>query len=220
MKKHTMIRSLILTAATSLGLALSASAQSSDVSTSTTTVPTDSGWGLIGSNYTSVNFRYKDLDSGPPSASRGVGVQFNQAVRDGFDFQLNYDWNRASTYNARFTDQDLNLGGTLYSRLAWGKPFVQALAGWEWARGGGASDNSFAYTLGAGVEFQVAQAIAITPYVNFVRATGFNRSEFDPGVKATYRINRQWGVTAGIEYDAIRHTKDATLYTAGVNYHF
>jgi hypothetical protein len=83
--------------------------------------------------------------------------------------------------------------------------------------GGGAAASR---TLGTGVEFQVARQFAITPYINFVRATGFNRSEGDFGVKGTYRFTRQWGLTAGVQYEAISHAKDATQYTLGVNYHY
>lgn len=219
MKQHTKIRFLILTAAASLGLALSAAAQSSDFAVPSPT-PTELNSGLLGTGYTSVTFHYTDLDGGPPSALRGAGVEFNQAVRDGLDFKLGYDWSRASAGAYRFTGQDLSAGAVLYTKLDWGKPYVQALAGWEWARGGGYSDNSFAYTLGTGVEFQVAQRFVLTPYVNFVRATGFNSSEFDLGAKATYRFSRQWGVSVGAEYNAVRHAKDATTYSVGVNYHF
>ncbi len=217
MIQKTKLTYLISAAAASLGLALAASAQSADVA-----APTVSGphWGLLGTGYSSVSFRYTDLDNGPPSAMRGVDVTFNQALHDGLDFNLGYSWGRASTATTRLTDQDLNAGVTVYSRLDWGTPYVQALAGWEWRRGFGSSDDSFAYTLGTGVEFQLAKPVVLTPFVNFVRATGFNRSEVDYGVKATYRINRQWGVSVGWKYDSVYHAKDAQDFTLGVNYHY
>jgi opacity protein-like surface antigen len=214
MNQKTKLKFLISAAAVSLGLALSAAAQTADVA-----VPA-AGWGLLGTNYSSLTYRYTDLDNGPPSALRGAGVEFNQAWQPGFDFTLGYDWARASAGSLRLTSQDLNAGVTAYTKLEWGKPFVQALAGWEWRRGGGASDSSFAYTLGTGVEFQVAQAFVVTPYLNFVRATAFNRSEGDLGVKGTYLLNRQWSLTAGVEYQAISHAKDSTQYSLGVNYHY
>lgn len=210
----------ILAAAASLGLALSAAAQSTNIAVPTPT-PVVSGPGLLGSGYTSVAFRYTDLDNGPPSSMRGMDVEFNQPLQAGYDFKLGYDWSRASAGPIRLTYQDLNAGVVAYSNLEWGRPFVQALAGWEWRRGGGSStNNSFAYTLGTGVEFQVAPAIVLTPYLNFVRATGITRSELDYGVKATYRVNRQWGVSVGWEYDSVYHAKDAQVVSLGVNYHF
>ncbi|MBS0663505.1 MAG: hypothetical protein JSR48_09580 [Verrucomicrobia bacterium] len=211
---------LILAAAASLGLALSASAQTAAAATSAPAPVVDHGAGLLGSGYTAVTFRYTDLDDGPPSALRGVAVEFNQPLQAGYDFKLGYSWARASADPIRLTDQDLNAGVVAYTNLDWGRPFVQALAGWEWQRGRGASDSSFAYTLGTGVEFAVAPALALTPYLNFVRATGFNRSEADYGVKATYRVNRQWSASVGWEYNDVMHHKDRQTYTIGVNYHF
>ncbi|MDB6095154.1 MAG: hypothetical protein JWM32_2716 [Verrucomicrobia bacterium] len=212
---------LISTAVLSLGLALSAAAQNSDVSVPTpSATPSVSGWGLLGSGYTSLNLKYTDLDNGPATALRGAGVEFNQAYRDGLDFKLGYDWARATADSYRYTAQDLKFGAVLYSKLEWGKPFVQALAGWEWQRAGGVADDSFAYTVGTGVEFQITQPFVLTPYINFVRATSFNRSEVDYGVKGTYRLNRQWSLSAGVSYDAILHSKDATSYLVGVNYHY
>ena len=180
MNQKTKLVSLISAAAASLGLALSASAQTADAPASF-----GNGAALLGSGYTSVAYRYTDLDNGSPSALRGAILTFNQPLQAGLDFTLSYDWARASADPIRLTNQDLNAGVTAFSKLEWGKPFVQALAGWEWRRGAGVSDSSFAYTLGTGVEFQVAQPFLLTPYVNFVRATGFNRSEFDLGVKGT-----------------------------------
>jgi len=219
MNQTSKLKYLILAAAASLGLAIAAAAQSADTVV-TAPAPVEAGPGLLGSGYTSVTFRYTDLDNGPPSARRGVELAFNQPLQAGLDFKLGYDWSRASADPIRLTFQDLNAGVAAYTKLEWGKPFVQALGGWEWRRGGGTADSSFAYTLGTGVEFQVAPAVVLTPYVNFVRATGFNRSELDYGVKATYRVNRQWSVSAGYEYDAVRHTKDQNVYTLGVNYHY
>ena len=217
MNQKTKLVSLISAAAASLGLALSASAQ-----TATAEVPASFGNGaaLLGSGYTSVAYRYTDLDNGPPSALRGAVLTFNQPLQAGLDFTLSYDWARASADPIRLTNQDLNAGVTAFSKLEWGKPYVQALAGWEWRRGAGFTGNSFAYTLGTGMEFQAASELALTPYINFVRATHFSQNEVDYGVKATYRITRQWGVTAGYEYDAVQHAKDRNVYTLGVNYHY
>ncbi|MDB6127841.1 MAG: hypothetical protein JWM35_1737 [Verrucomicrobia bacterium] len=219
MKQKNQLALIISAVAISLGSTLAATAQTSDVAVSSS--PTEeSGAGMIGTNYSALSFRYSDLKSSPASAFRGAEIEFNQAWKPGLDFSLSYDWARASADALRLTSQDLNTGVTVFSKLDWGKPFVQALAGWEWRRGGGGSDNSFAYTIGTGVEFQLSHQFVVTPYINFVRATGFNRSELDYGVKGTYRITRQWGVSVGAELDAVRHAKDAMTYTVGVNYHY
>ena len=66
----------------------------------------------------------------------------------------------------------------------------------------------------------MAPALVLTPYVNFVRATSFNWSEVNFGVKTANRLTRDWSVTAGVQYAAVRHAKDGTGLTLGVNYHY
>jgi hypothetical protein len=95
-------------------------------------------------------------------------------------------------------------------------------AGWSWQDASGVSfnDDSFTYKLGVGTEFQVAPALTVAPFVNFARATGFDANQFELGAKASYRINREWGVTARAEYISARHATDSAEYSLGVNYHF
>lgn len=218
MKQNTKITSLIFAAAVSLGLAASASAQSANVA-----VPTPSetvSTGLLGSRYTSATYNYIDLTGPGPKDANGYAIAFNTPVAAGFDLTANYDWARANYAGMRFTQQDLSLALTAYTNLSWGKPFAMVDAGWQWGKGAGISDDSFVYKLGVGVEFQAAPALAVTPYVNFVRATGFNDSEFDLGVKAAYRVTKDWSIIAKAQYDAIRHDKDAAEYSLGAAYHF
>ncbi len=66
----------------------------------------------------------------------------------------------------------------------------------------------------------MAPAVVVTPFVNFVRATGFNDSEADFGVKTAYRVTKDWSVTARAQYDAVRHYKDSIEYSVGAAYHF
>ena len=219
MKQKTKLGLTFLAAAAVLGLAAPAFAQEADA-TGTATTPSTHSWGLLGSAYSGAAFTYDHIASSSPSEWRGFNVELNQPLRAGLDFNLNYDWAQADNYLLRLTQHDLNAGVTAFTSLDWGKPYVQALAGWEWREGNGPGTNSFAYTLGTGVEFQVAQSLVLTPYVNFVRATSFNSSEFDFGVKTAYRLTREWSVTAGVQYAAVRHTKDGTGFWAGLNYHY
>ncbi len=216
MKQTKNLKNTILAAALALGLAASATAQSA----STTPATTDVGAGLLGTNYAQLSLNYLDLNDGPPSVARGFNFAYNQRLSSAFDFNADYDWARADAYGQHATQQKINVGATAYSGLEWGKPYVQALAGWVWQKAGSFKDDSFAYTLGTGVEFTVAPKLTLTPFVNFVRATGFNQSEFDLGVKAAYRLNKEWSLTARAQYDAVRHSSDAAEYSAGVAYHF
>ncbi len=219
MKQKIKLSLTLLTAAATLGLARPARAQDATPAT-TMPAPEAHNWSLLGSGYSGVAFTYDHVSGASPSEWRGFTFDVNQPLAAGLDFNLAYGWRRASDSAVRLTQQGISGGVTAFTALDWGKPYVQALAGWEWRDGHGASDHSFAYTLGTGVEFQVAQALVLTPYVNFVRATSFNSSEVDFGVKTAYRLTKEWSVTAGVQYAAVRHAKDGTGLTLGVNYHY
>ena len=207
----------ILAAAFALGLAAPAFAQE-DVGMRT--YPEPQPWGLLGAGYGGAAFTYDHVSSSSPSEWRGFALDYNLPLQAGLDFNLLYDWQRAENYLGRLTQQDAQAGVTAFAPLSWGKPFVQGLAGWGWRKGDANRDDSFKYTLGTGVEFHVASSWVLTPYVNFQRATSFNRSEFDYGVKTAYRLNRQWSLDAGVQYEAVMHAKDGVGYTLGVNYHY
>jgi hypothetical protein len=221
MNKNTKLKSLIRAAALSLGLVSAASAQSANVAVPNPADTLPSG-GLLGSRYTQVEFNYIDLTGGSPSVARGFGVNYNQPLQQNFDLIVGYDWARAKWAGVRLTQQDFEIGATAYTNLAWGRPFALAAVGWSWqdASGVSYSDDSFTYKLGVGTEFQVAPALTVTPFVNFVRATSFNADEFELGAKATYRVTAEWSVTARAQYESVRHDKDSAEYSLGVNYHF
>jgi hypothetical protein len=221
MKQNTTIKTLILSAAFSLGLVSAASAQSANVAVPDPADTTPAG-GLLGARYTQVEYNYIDFTGGSPSLARGFGVSYNQPLQQNFDLNLNYDWARAKWAGVRLTEQDFEIGTTAYTNLSWGRPFALVAAGWSWQDASGVSynDDSFTYKLGVGTEFQVAPAFTVAPFVNFARATGYNASEFQLGARATYRINREWSVTARAQYDSARHATDSAEYALGVNYHF
>jgi len=219
MKQPTHFRSLILAAALALGGSTFASAQSTDTAAPAATPPAPAG-GLLGSRYTELGYNYTDLTGPGPRDANGLMAFFNQPLHSNLDLNFGYDWARSSYTGIRNTRQDAEVGATAYAPLAWGKPFVLAAAGWEWTKVAGLAEDSFRYKVGIGAELPVAAAFTVTPYVNFVRATRFNESEGDFGVKAAYRIARDWSLTARAQYDAIRHAKDAAEYSLGVAYHF
>ena len=79
------------------------------------------------------------------------------------------------------------------------------------------SDNSFAYLLGAGVEFPVGTAVAVAPFANYQDARDIaGAHEWNYGVKTSYRMSREWSTTFTV---SINDDKDMT-YAVGVNYHF
>jgi opacity protein-like surface antigen len=216
MKQKTKLGFFLLAAATALGLAAPAFAQDAGMAT----VPQSQNWGQLGSGYSGAAFTYDHRESSTPSEWRGFALDFNQPLQAGLDFNFAYNWQQADNYYVRLREQDLVGGVTAFAPLAWGKPYAQALAGWAWRTGEVVGNDSFVYTLGVGVEFQVAPAWVLTPYVDFNRATSFERSEFDYGVKTSYRLTRAWSLTAGIQYEAVQHAKDGVGYTIGLDYHY
>ena len=216
MRQNPRLAFLFPAAALALGLALPARAQNTEA-----TVPAAPiGQGQLGSAYGEADFTYHQIDSISPSAWRGFALDYNQPLQAGLDFNFAYDWGRADDYVRRLTQQNLSAGVTAYTPLEWGRPYVQGLAGWDWRKGDSFTGSSFAYTLGAGVEFQVVPTLVLTPYVNFVRATSFEQSEFDYGAKAAYRLNKSWSLTASAQYEAVMHQKDGRGFTLGVAYRY
>ncbi len=215
MKQNTNLNTLIFAAALTLGATI-ASAQSANVAVPTPTEATPGG--LLGSRYTEVTYTHIDI-AGPDNAD-GFALAFNQPLHSNLDLTAGYSWAKADfdSFNAKV--QDLDVGVKAYTTLSWGKPYALAAVGWEWQKVAGFRDDSFTYKIGVGSEFQVAPALVLTPFVNFVRATGFNASEIDTGVKATYRLNKEWSLTARAQYDAVRHDDDSKEYSIGAIYHF
>lgn len=220
MKQKITIKSFILAAAVSLGAVASASAQDASVAVPNP-ADTSAARGLIGSRYTQIEYNYIDFTgAGRPSHADGFGVTFNQPLNSNFDLSVSYDLARVRFAGVRLKDEVFEIGATAYTTLDWGRPFATAAVGWDWQKVAGMHDNSFEYRVGVGMEFLPAPKIALTPFVNFVRATSFNASEVEVGAKATYRITESWSVTARAQYEAVQHDEDSAEYSIGVNYHF
>ena len=215
MKQHTSLNTLILAAALTLGTTI-ASAQSANVAVPTPGPAASSG--LLGSRYTEVSYHYVDL-SGPAHAD-GVSLAFNQPLKPGFDLTANYSWAKADFDSFDAKVQDLDLGLKAYSVLSWGRPYAAAAVGWEWVKAAGIREDSFVYKVGVGVELEVSPALTVTPFVNFVRATGFNASEVELGAKASYRLNNQWSVTTRAQYEFVRYDDNSAEYSVGAIFHF
>lgn len=222
MKQNSSLKTFIQAATLSLGLGATAFAQSANVAVPNPADEAPAG-GLLGSRYTQVEYNYIDLDGWGPSHADGFGVTLNQPLRPNVDAFASYDWAQAKFAGVEARVHDAEVGATIYSGLEWGKPFATAAVGWQWQKvtgAGGFDDDSFAFKVGVGSEFQVAPAVVVTPFVNFVRATGFNANEFEFGAKATYRLNSQWSLTARAQYEAVEHSDNSAEYSLGVNYHF
>ena len=223
--KKTNLKLLVVTLATTFGLAASAAAQSANVAVPVPTTAPAGDQGLLGSAYTGLSGNYFKLNGEvagvTPSVARGFTFDYNQPLTDGLDLTVNYDWTRARAFAFKTTEQQVGVVTTGFLRESWGKPYLSAGLDWDHRRGNFAiTGNSLGLLAGTGVEFQVAPAFAVTPFVNFVRETHFNQNEVDYGAKATYRFDHNWSVTAKAEYHDISHSSDRMEYALGVNYHF
>jgi len=215
MKQKSTLNTFILASALALGTTI-ASAQNANVAVPTPSETT--GAGLLGSRYTEASYNYIDL---PDSEhADGFGLIFNHPVNANFDFTAAYSWARAEIQSVNVTVQDVEIGAKAFSTLSWGRPYVAAAVGWEWAKAGFYDDNSFTYKVGVGTEFQAAPALVVTPFVNFVRATSFNANEVEIGAKVAYRLNKEWSLTARAQYEVVSDSDDSLEYSIGAIYHF
>lgn len=219
MKQNTNLKSFVLAAALALGAAASASAQSANVAVPDTADATTAG-GLLGSRYTQIEYNYTDLNGTGPNHAHGFGLTYNQSLTSNLDLSVAYDWARAKYFGARATGQVAEVGATAYTTVQWGRPFATAAIGWDWTKVASIRDDSFQYRVGVGMEFLPAPRLSVTPFANFIRATGYDANEYEYGVSATYRVTNSWSITARGQYESVESGSDSSEYSLGVNYHF
>ena len=204
------VKTLVLAAAASLGLVASAAAQSMPAAAS-------AAGGLLGQNYAGVEYAYVHYNQGAPKFAHDYSFFFNQSLTTGLDIGVNYVHLRATEAGVAFRTNTASLDLTGYLDQGWGKPFLQAGAGWMWQKGGSVNENSFACLVGTGVEFPVGTAWAVAPFVNYRDARDIaGAHEWNYGVKTNYRISKEWSTSFTI---SINDEKDMS-YAIGVNYHF
>jgi hypothetical protein len=222
MKQKINPKFLILAAAFSLGLATAASAQDPNVSMTPPPRVDDSAASLLGQRYSGLTANYIDLrNHRSPNVARGLTFDYNQPLQPNLDLNASFAYTTADLVSgSKLIQRDAELDAVAYTAFAWGKPFALIGGGWSWVSADGYHDDSFNYKLGAGVEFQVAREVLLTPFVNFVRATHFNQNEMDYGVKAAFRLTSQWDLTAQAQYNALDDATDTLAYALGVNYRF
>lgn len=216
MTKKTTARTLLLAAVAAFGLAASSSAQSTDASASST--GSGAGKGLLGQSYVGLDYGYTDMHETSVFV-QGLNFEYNQPLRKGFDLNLGL----GEAWSSKFSDtrarqQDISASAVAFlPDLAWGRPFIGAGAGWMWTKAFDVKENSFAYGLDAGVEFQVTKGLSITPVVSYTEATSVHLDDkWSFGVKAHYWINNQWGLSAGIARDNMVDT----TYSVGTTFRF
>jgi hypothetical protein len=205
--KNTNIRTISLLSVLALGTAVSASAQNS-AAAPLEPAAIDPGPGLVGTNYSELSFGYQK-ESSAPSILRDYEFLSNEAFyREGIwgaDANFKFDYLRGDANGFVDHRDEAQFGLTGFMTQSWGKPFLTGDAGMAWQQAGGVSRKSLAYSLTVGVEFQVLRNLLLSPFMGYeaephlynheTPAANFPDHLLDYGVKATYRICRQWSAS-------------------------
>jgi outer membrane protein W len=213
MTKKITNRTLLIATVAAFGFAVASFAQGNP------TAGSAAGTGLLGQSYAGVNYGYTFLHDTPVSDVQAVGLEYNQPLNTGFDFNLGLSNAWSSRFsNTRAKQQDIDASAVAFiPDLTWGRPFVGVGAGWVWTKTGSLKDNSLVVNLDTGVEFQVTREFSLTPLVAFTDATSFHTdNKWNYGVKANYWVTREWSLTASV----LRNNRIDTTCSLGLNYRF
>lgn len=216
MKKQHSIKSLILVSALALGLGVAARAD--DALPAAQTAPVTGNVGLLGQVYGTLTYSYINLDATSVHADN-YRLAVNQPLAFGLDGVLSYDYTHTGDIAGSPMRQH-TLGGALRAfstSYNWGKPYVEAGVGFTTARYSGNGDDSYVWEVAGGIEFQVAPATTVTPYIQYMDAPDLpGDGQWKFGVKANHWVNSQAAVTAGVERDDDQNT----MFTVGTNFRF
>ncbi len=215
MKQKIILKFLVLAGVTSLGLTAAARADTTTAAPPAT-VATDNG--LLGQTYAGLSYSYVHLGTSPVSADR-YSFEYNQPLSAGFDAVFNYDRTQDGLLAGdRGYAQNLDAVLRAFSpSYSWGKPYLEAGLGYDRNKYAGAKDDSLALIGGAGVEFQVTNALTLTPFVRYERTNGFaDKNTATYGVKANYWLTRQWALSSAITRDDAQNMS----YKIGFNARF
>lgn len=209
MKTKHSLSSLLLAAALVTGLGATAARADVDPAAGSSLSDSVVGQGLLGQAYGTLTYSYINLDA---VSSHGDDYHFalTQPLSFGLDGFLSYDFVDFDAGHQNVVMAGLRPFST---RFNWGKPYVEAGAGYAWTSG----DNSFVWEVAVGAEFQVNPKTTVTPYVQYEDAPDLaGDGTWNFGAKGNYWVNSQWSVTAGVE---LSDDKDVG-FTVGTNFRF
>ncbi len=219
MNQNITLKSLLLVATAAFGLAATARAAEGAANAPATPPPAvTTADGLLGQTYAGLSYSFINLHHSPVNAD-SFGFEYNQPLNPGFDAVFNYDWTQSGVMAGdRAREQALSAALRAFStNYSWGKPYVDAGLGYDWTKFAGVKDHSLAWIGEAGVEFQVAPAVSVTPYVRYSLTRGFDQQDnVNYGVKANYWVTKQLAVTVGLD----RNNNHDMTYRLGANFRF
>lgn len=210
MKTNTSLKSLVIAAVLAAGLGVTARADTEPMAPAAEPAV---GQGLLGQVYGNLTYSYIDLD-GTASHADDYHFAVSQPLSFGLDGFLSYDF-----LDFRGGHENEVMAGLrpFSTRFNWGKPFVEAGAGYAWTSAGGATDNSFVWEVAVGAELQVNPKTTITPFVQYKDAPDLaGGGTWNFGANGNYWVNQDWAVTAGLKFD-----DDSNVgFTVGTNFRF
>ncbi|MES1168591.1 MAG: hypothetical protein ABUL61_05425 [Oleiharenicola lentus] len=201
-----------------LALGFGSAARADDTLPAEQAAPVTGNQGLLGQEYGTLTYSYIHLDDTSTHAD-DYGFAVSQPLAFGLDGVLSYNFSQSGEIaGARARTHTLGAALRAFSTAYnWGKPYVEAGAGFAWTSYAGTNDNSFVWEVAGGVEFQVAPATTVTPYVQYVDVPDLaGDARWNYGVKANHWINSQWAVTAGFQLDNDQNS----AFTVGTNFRF
>jgi len=208
MKNNISLKSVVFAAALAAGLGVTARADSEPAPASS-----DVGQGLLGQVYGTLTYSYIDLD-GVSSHADDYHFALNQPLSFGFDGFLSYDFVDFNNGHENIVMAGLRPFSTHFN---WGKPYLEAGAGYAWLSTAGLDDNSFVWEATAGVELQVTTKTTITPYVQYMDAPSLpSDGTWNFGAKGNYWVTPQWAVTGSVQID----DNNNVGFTVGTNFRF
>ncbi|HVS51789.1 MAG TPA: hypothetical protein VHD62_05485 [Opitutaceae bacterium] len=180
--------------------------------------PADNG-GLLGQEYTGVEFGYTHHVESAPAVLHRYGFVSSRPLveaKENVDAAFRYNYTRGSAFGSLVTQHDVAVAFTGYLPLGTAKPFVEGDAGWAWQRGDVAHQSGFMYLIGAGVELAVAPRVAVAPFVNYTEAPRFHDHIWNFGARTSYRFDRTWSGTFTVDVDDQHNVE----YAVGVQRRF
>jgi hypothetical protein len=212
MKTTTPLKALIVVSALALGCGHALRADQGMPE------PVAGPQGLLGQKYGNLSYSYINLDATSVHADN-YSISANHPLAFGLDGMVGYDFTHAGDI-AGFPMRQHVLGGALRafsSAHNWGKPYVEAGAGFTTVRYASAGEDSYFLEAAAGVEFQVAPATTVTPFVQYLDAPDLpGAGQWKFGVKANHWLTSQAAIAGGI----MRDDDQNTTFTIGTNFRF
>jgi hypothetical protein len=176
---------------------------------------------LIGQRHVGLDFSYANSSSSRIGNSDGVVASANLPLTASFDASVAYDYGRISGSAYSSQNHTATVSLLRYNVTEYGKPYFVATLGHGWDRqkvlGIRKSDTGALWGLGAGVEFSIANLLAMDGSVSFL-----DEFEGDRSAVVRYQLSGQHWITpevaarGSIGYDQTSKGPDAATFRLGV----